>query len=633
MQYLKQSTAITLKIGPFLDDNDGKTAETTLTIAQADVRLSKNGGNIAEKTEATSCTHDELGIYGCPLGATDTGTLGRLQLWVHESGALPVWHEYTVVPANVYDSLFSTDKLEVDLKQIGGVVQSATDLKDFADTGYDPSAHRTQAQTKGMDSGVLTATAIAADAITAAKIAADAISSSEFAQAAADKVWATATRALTDKAGFTISGTKQTLDALNDITAASVWSVGTRALTDKVGFGLSTAGILAIWHQLSANIVTANTIGKLLKDNSHNAAAVWSAGGRALTTPADYKADVSALALEASLTDIKGTGFAKDTHSLPQCLTAAGFSTHNAAAIWTAGSRALSTPANYKADVSLLALEATLTAMKQTAAGSFDRDLHSLEAIRERGDIGWITGGGGGITDIVQVIPSIPTNIDLADTKTIRIALYLINSLDDLPTTAEIVPGTITIERSADGGTSWSMIVNAAACTEQAGQIYYDEVFDSGTGYASGDMIRITFKSQKITVAANDYEITDATYGWMFHTRIDGGGGGGGGGDATAANQTTIITHLTDVKGTGFIKDTHSLKQSFDLIQRILGLTQENHYIDNTTFETGKLKSARIRIYSVAGSVGTASDVIATYNIAITYDANGNMVSYKATKA
>lgn len=142
MQYLKQSTATTLKIGPFLDDTDGKTAETALTIAQADVRLSKNGGDIAQKTEATSCTHDELGIYGCPVDATDTATLGRLQLWVHELGALPVWHEYTILPANVYDSMFSTDKLEVDLLQIGGVAQSATDLKDFADDGYDPATDK-----------------------------------------------------------------------------------------------------------------------------------------------------------------------------------------------------------------------------------------------------------------------------------------------------------------------------------------------------------------------------------------------------------------------------------------------------------------------------------------------------------
>lgn len=158
MQYLKQSTAVTLKIGPFLDDTDGKTVETGLAIAQADVRLSKNGANIAQKTEATSCTHDELGIYGCPVDATDTATLGRLQLWVHESGALPVWQEYMILPANVYDSMFSTDKLEVDLLQMGGVAQSATDLKDFTDTGYDPSAHRTQALIKATDDIDLSAT-------------------------------------------------------------------------------------------------------------------------------------------------------------------------------------------------------------------------------------------------------------------------------------------------------------------------------------------------------------------------------------------------------------------------------------------------------------------------------------------
>lgn len=35
--------------------------------------------------------------------------------------------------------------------------------------------------------------------------------------------------------------------------------------------------------------------------------------------------------------------------------------------------------------------------------------------------------------------------------------------------------------------------------------------------------------------------------------------GTSGGGDATEANQTTIINHLTDIKGTGFVKDTNSL--------------------------------------------------------------------------
>ena len=54
MLFLKQSTAVTVKIGPFVDEDDGKTAETGLTISQADVRLTKNGGNMAQKNESSA---------------------------------------------------------------------------------------------------------------------------------------------------------------------------------------------------------------------------------------------------------------------------------------------------------------------------------------------------------------------------------------------------------------------------------------------------------------------------------------------------------------------------------------------------------------------------------------------------
>jgi hypothetical protein len=137
MQLLRQSTAVTLKIGPFLDDTDGKTAETALAIAQADVRISKNGANIIQKNEATSCTHDELGVYGCPIDITDTNTLGRFQLWVHESGALPVWHEFMVVTANFYGAVTGGDALEVDVIQISSSSTAANNLEDDYDgTGY-----------------------------------------------------------------------------------------------------------------------------------------------------------------------------------------------------------------------------------------------------------------------------------------------------------------------------------------------------------------------------------------------------------------------------------------------------------------------------------------------------------------
>lgn len=142
---------------------------------------------------------------------------------------------------------------------------------------------------------------------------------------------------------------------------------------------------------------------------------------------------------------------------------------------------------------------------------TFVNTTDALQALRDRGDAAWTTGGGGSITDLLNVEYNIPPAIDLANTASWRIGMSLTNALDDLPTTAEITPGTISIDRKAQGGTTWTAIVTDAAMSETAGQIYYDEVFDTATGYASGDMLRFTFKSQYITVSANAYEITDST--------------------------------------------------------------------------------------------------------------------------
>lgn len=113
MNFLKQSTAVTIKIGPFLDDTDGKTAETGLTLAQADIRLSKNGGAMGQKNSSTATTHNELGYYNVHLNTTDTDTLGSLKLMVQKAGALPVWAELSILHAKAYDAMFSTGLVEL----------------------------------------------------------------------------------------------------------------------------------------------------------------------------------------------------------------------------------------------------------------------------------------------------------------------------------------------------------------------------------------------------------------------------------------------------------------------------------------------------------------------------------------
>jgi hypothetical protein len=114
-QWIKQSTASTVKLGPFLDDTDGKTPETGLTISQADIRLSKNGGNFAQSNNTAGATHNENGYYSVPLDTTDTNTLGTFRVAVSKSGALPVWQDYMVVPANVWDSMFGASTLNVNV--------------------------------------------------------------------------------------------------------------------------------------------------------------------------------------------------------------------------------------------------------------------------------------------------------------------------------------------------------------------------------------------------------------------------------------------------------------------------------------------------------------------------------------
>lgn len=125
--WLRQSTAVDIGLGPFVDSVDGVTAETALTISQADVRLKKNNGAWAQKNDATSASHEENGWYEVPLNTTDTNTLGILLVAVNESGALPVWREFLVVPANAYDSLISgTEWLTVDPNKVEFSVSGAT---------------------------------------------------------------------------------------------------------------------------------------------------------------------------------------------------------------------------------------------------------------------------------------------------------------------------------------------------------------------------------------------------------------------------------------------------------------------------------------------------------------------------
>lgn len=108
MLYLKQSTSATILIGPFVDSIDGSTAKTALTLSQADIRLSKNGGDPDQKHQTSAAVHKENGYYAVYLDATDTNTLGRLRIMVSKATALSIKEDFMVISASAYTSLIGS---------------------------------------------------------------------------------------------------------------------------------------------------------------------------------------------------------------------------------------------------------------------------------------------------------------------------------------------------------------------------------------------------------------------------------------------------------------------------------------------------------------------------------------------
>lgn len=108
MILLKYSTASQeIPLGYFVDDSDGNTAETGLTIANTDIKLWKSGATTLANKNSGGATHISGGIYYCVLDATDTNTYGPLKIFVHASGALPVVVECMVMQTTAYDALMA----------------------------------------------------------------------------------------------------------------------------------------------------------------------------------------------------------------------------------------------------------------------------------------------------------------------------------------------------------------------------------------------------------------------------------------------------------------------------------------------------------------------------------------------
>lgn len=122
MQFLREDTAATIVIGPFLDKTDGVTPEEGIDFntnvgvyiykGSAETQISSGMGGAG----ANEIIHKQDGFYTMILTTGNLDTAGRFKItFSDESDILPVWHEYVVLPQAIYDWFIVNTASEADL--------------------------------------------------------------------------------------------------------------------------------------------------------------------------------------------------------------------------------------------------------------------------------------------------------------------------------------------------------------------------------------------------------------------------------------------------------------------------------------------------------------------------------------
>lgn len=142
MRYLRTNTACRITVGPFFDKTDGVTPETALTVTACKLTLMVDNADVPTlvldtnptasggSNDMVHVTGDDAGFYDLELAAANVNYLGRAMLALTDAAThCPVFHEFMILPAVVYDSLvLGTDSLQVDTVQVAGNTTAVTNL-------------------------------------------------------------------------------------------------------------------------------------------------------------------------------------------------------------------------------------------------------------------------------------------------------------------------------------------------------------------------------------------------------------------------------------------------------------------------------------------------------------------------
>lgn len=307
MRFLRQSTASQeILLGPFVASADGS-AQTGLTIANTDIKLLLGGATSEQNKNSGGGTHIAGGRYSAVLDATDTATVGILEVSVNPASGIPWNKSYYVLEEAVYDAMFAASAVGPLLANSDGSGLTAINLPnqtmDIVGNITGNLSGSVGSVTGNVGGTVATVTnltnlpTIPANWLTAAGTAAD------FGTEIGTAVWANGTRVLT--AGTNIALAKGTgVTGFNDLSAAQVNAEVDTAISDAA---LATA----------ANLATVDTVVdgiKAVTDALPDAGALTSLATAAALATVDGVADAIKLQTDQLTFDAGGGVDANITH-------------------------------------------------------------------------------------------------------------------------------------------------------------------------------------------------------------------------------------------------------------------------------------------------------------------------------
>lgn len=478
LKVLRQSTASqSVKLGPFLDDTDGKTPETALTIANTDIKISKAGGAYGNKNSGGG-THDVNGEYTITFDATDTATVGSLKVSCVVAGALPVWDEWRVVEEAVYDALFdaasagystldaagiraalglASANLDTQLGDVPTLAEMNSAFTEIKGASWNSATDTLEAIRDRGDAAWTTATGFSTLDAAGVRAAVGLASANLDTQLGDVPTLGEMTAAFTEIKGATWA-TTDTLEAIRDRGDAA-WTTATGFSTlDAAGVraavGLASANLDSQFSGIPASIWNAN-LGTYSGTAGSTAEALAAAGGSGdpwvTPLPGAYTAGqagyIVGTFLDAAISGISGGG-----------LDAAGVR----AALGMAS-------ANLDTQLADLPTFAEMTAAFTEIKGATWAATDTLEAIRDRGDAAWTTATGFSTLDAAGIRAAVGLASANLDTQ-----------LGDVPTLAEMTAaftevkgatwdsGTDTLEAIRDRGDS-AWITGAGGGLDAAG--------------------------------------------------------------------------------------------------------------------------------------------------------------------